>query len=51
MTYTKRTKRPKHNPVAKFMHRYNKAVTMSNKKKDYKRKPRNNKQYEVHDEE
>lgn len=50
MTYTKRTKRTKHNPVAKFMHRYNKAVTMSNKKKDYKRKPRNNKRVGVDDE-
>jgi hypothetical protein len=35
---TKRKK--KGNPVAKFMIKYNKAVTMRDRKHDYKRKPK-----------
>ena len=35
----------KHNPVAKFAPRYNKAVTFRDRKNDYKRRERNNENY------
>ena len=41
------TRRKKGNPVAKFMRRYNKAVTMRDRKKDYKRKPKHKEQHDV----
>lgn len=46
MTYSNRKKKSRHNPVAKFMHRYNKSAVFVNKKKAYKRKSRDNKLYE-----
>lgn len=42
--------KPKGNPVAKFMHKYNKARVFKNKKLDYSRKMRDNTQYKKEEE-
>lgn len=40
------SKTVRRNPVAKYMNEFNKPVKMRDKKKDYKRKPKNKKAME-----